>query len=492
MGFRQRIAELARGEPAPESQDPDTSFFTETAVGDFERREPEDDDLETYWELYKQEPLVREPIRRFADDVVEPGYKVYADDPQLEEDLEDALQDSAIIAGESGHDFREVLHQSVVQREVRGTAMCELVPRKGQEDDPDSMWGFRLINAGTCSALTYDEQNVLINPNDTERQGIPVTPRGEAAAYIQFDKDATLGPFDSDKVEVPLSQNDVVKLTTDADTSDIFGTSRVEAVAHEVQGLRQIKRDNEEAIAAKAYPHWIIKAGSPDPDMSEAGRVGGMWPDEKMKQLRSAHSRANFKPGQKDVVPGDVEFQKISGETADVQEVIKHYVEHILAAMPTPKYSVGFSDDINRDVTGPQSDDYQRLVQRTRRALEDAYQKALQRKARDLGYEEGTAKSVSMRVEPRRGSNPLKDDSFDIGQFQSFMQGVATANQVSGRPVMTRDEIRTRVLGLEQYEDLPEDLKPVVDDPESEAAEQAVTSTEEETGDDAERSETTE
>lgn len=470
MGFREKIAELARGEPSPESQDEDSTFFTQTDVGSFERREPEDENLEKYWEIYKQEPLVREPIRRFADDVTEPGYQIYAEDPNLEQDLERALQDSAIIAGESGHDFREVLHQTVVQREVRGTAMCELVPRKGQEEDPDSMWGFRLINAGTVSALTYDEQNVLITPNDEDALSdgsIPTTPRGEAASYIQFDQDALLGPFDSDKVEVPLSQNDVVKVTTDADTSDIFGTSRVESVAHEVEGLRQIKRDNEEAIAAKAYPHWIIKVGNPDAEMNEAGRVGGMWPDKKMKALRNKHSEKNFSPGQKDIVPGDVDFQKISGETAEVQEVISHYVEHILSAMPTPKYAVGFSDEINRDVTGPQSDDYYRLVERTRRALEDAYQKGLERKARDLGYDE-LAETVELRIEPGRENSPLADDSFDIGQFQSFMQGVATANQVTGQPVMSRDEIRERVLNLESWDELPEELQPDSEPPQSE------------------------
>lgn len=470
MGFRERIAELARGEPSPETQDPDTSFFTETSVGNFERREPEDQNLEKYWEMYKQEPLVREPIHRFADDVTEPGYQIHAEDPDLEEDLERALKDSAIIAGESGHNFREILHQTVIQREVRGTAMCELVPRKGQNEDPDSMWGFRLINAGTVSALTYDEQNVLINPEDESAindSNVPVTPRGEAATYIQFDKEALLGPFDDDKVEVPLSQNDVVKVTTDADTSDIFGTSRIEAVAHEVEGLRQIKRDNEEAIAAKAYPHWIIKVGDPNAEMNEAGRVGGMWPEEKMKALRQKHSQDNFSPGQKDIVPGDVDFQRVSGETADVQEVIEHYVEHILSAMPTPKYAVGFSDNINRDVTGPQSDDYHRLVERTRRSLEDAYQKGLARKARDLGYDENIAQTVELRIEPSRDMSPLKDDSFNIGQFQSFIQGIATAQQTVGEPVMSRDEIRERVLNLESWDELPEDLKP--DNPEVEA-----------------------
>lgn len=478
MGFRNTIAELARGSPAPETQDSnfDNGIYS-TDVGEIERRDPHDNELEKYWKFYKNEPLIRAPIQQFANDVTEPGYKVYADDSDLEEDLEDVLQECAIVAGESGHDFLEVLRQTVVQKEVRGTGLVELVPREGQVDNPDSMWGFRVINPATVSALTYDDKAVLIDSEDMSVD-VPTTPRDEAAAYVQFHEGALLGPFD-DKEEVPLSQNDVVKVTQDPDTSDIWGTSRIESVAHEVEGLRQIKRDNEEAIAAKAYPHWVIKVGSPDADINEAGRVAGMWPEEKMRQLKKKHSRSNFKPGQKDIVPGDVEFQKLSGETANLEKTIQHYVEYILAAMPTPKYAVGFSDEINRDVTGPQAENYQRQVERARRQLEDAFQHALQRKARDLGYDDDIASSVSLRVEPERGSNPMKDDSFNVGEFQSFMQGIATASQVTGgQPVMTRDEVRTRVLGLERYDELPEELQPDVDNPEDAMVENAETDTE--------------
>lgn len=480
----QNIAELARGDPAPETgdsmDDGSTGFFSVTESGDITRTTPDSNNLEKYWRYYKNEPLVRIPIRRFADDVTNPGYKIDAEDSQLVDDLERALEDSVIIAGESGHDFRELLHAAIVQREVRGTAMIELVPRQGQRDDPNSMWGFRPINVGTVSGLTYPNKSILVEPDDMDAD-TPTTPRNEKAAYVQFHEDALLGPFD-DHDPVPLSQNDIVKLTTDADTSDIFGTSRIESVAHEIEGFRQIKRDNEEAIAAKAYPHWIIKAGSPDAELNAAGRVAGMWPEEKMKQLRSAHSKDNFEPGQKDIVPGDVDIEKVSGETADIEYVIKHYVEHILAAMPTPKYAIGFSDDINRDVTGPQSEDYQRLVERTRRSLEDAFQPALQRKARDLGYDESVASTVSMQVAPAREKSPLEDDSFRVSEFQNLMQGLATARSVAGdKTIMTRDEIRTRVLGLEEWENVPDELRDSIDNPEDATTENA-----DETGDEQE------
>lgn len=477
MGFRDRIAELARGEPASETKNEpepdDAGYFSAVDSDEIDRRTPESDDLENYWRVYETMPIVRKPIRRYADEIVEPGWHIDSDNEQLAADMESALEDAAIIAGEPGHDFEHILHNAIVQREVRGTAMVELVPRKGEQSDPDSMWGFRTINPATVAVNTYENQAVLVSPNDDPSMwGVPETPRGEAAAYVQFAEEALLGPFDEPDA-VPLSQNDVVKLTLDPDADDIFGTSRIESIYPEVKGYRQILRDNEQAIEAKAYPHWIFKAGEPSGDANDPRR--GVWPMEKLQKLKEQHSRSNFSAGQKDFLPGDVDVQKISGETADIDGIIDHYIEIILAAMPNPKFVTGFADDINRDITGEQQADYHSLIKQSRRELETKFRPALERKARDLGYSEDEWEELSLKIEQDSDVSPLKDADFSAEEFGTLMNGLAAASaQNNASDVMPIPEIRQRVLGLEPKDELPDELRSTVEDPdEEEATEQA-------------------
>ncbi|WP_161945915.1 phage portal protein [Halalkaliarchaeum desulfuricum] len=407
--------------------------------------------MEKFWAQYRTCPLVRRGIDIFAEDITAPGYRVDADNDELVEELEEWLSSSAIVAGESHRDFAEILDGSIVQEEVRGTALVEVVPKAEADDE---IWGFRLINVSTVSAYTYENQAVLIRPDDTEVDGVQTTSRGEAAAYGQWDNSALAGPF-NDKNTVPLSQNDIVKLVRDPDTSDIFGNSSIEPVSQEIDELYRMLDDIGEAVHSKGYPHWIFKLGEPSGDITDPR--AGVWPEDKIKDYRDEHKEGNWEVGSKDFVPGDVEVETISSDVPEIEELLDWYVEEIVSTLPVPKYKLGFTDSINRDVTAEQAPQYERKIENKRRQLEEAFTPVLRRKAEEFGYSENDVASVKLSIEEEREENPLLRDNFDASEFAEFARGLQAAAGDEGEPsdIVPPEEMR-ELLGLPDRDEVEE------------------------------------
>lgn len=435
---------LGDGEPAPRTRDREDvpggyglyrdSRFIDTIT-------PSENDLEKFWEQYQNCSLVRIPIRMYREDVTEPGYRVDAENTDLVDELESWMAECAIINGESNHDITELWEGTITQKEVRGTALAEVVPK---ESDEDSIWGFRLINVSTVNAYTYDNKAVLIRPTDVDLEDTYLTDTGEAAAYGQWDDDAIAGPF-SNTDTVPLSQNDIIKLTQDGDADDIFGTSTIAPVSKEIDELEQMLDDVSTAVHSKGYPHWIFKLGEPNGDISNPR--AGVWPDEEMRKYQKSHEESQWTTGQKDFVPGDVDVETISSDVPEIEELLDWYVEEIISAMPVPKYKVGHADSVNRDITKTQQEQYERKVQSERRRLENTFQPLLKRKAREWGYSEGDVADISLEIAEPHEENPLARDDFDAGDFKEFASGVQQLSGGSPEAIVTPDEAR-EMLGL--------------------------------------------
>ncbi|MCU4754250.1 phage portal protein [Halobacteria archaeon AArc-curdl1] len=441
---------LSRSEPGVQSENRRGQFGIFSHGDDIDSHTPNRGNLEKYQEQFETCPLVRIPIRMYAEDVTEPGYRVEADNDNLTEELENWLSQSAIVAGESHKDFSHILDGSIIQQEVRGTALVEVVPKA---ENPDEIWGFRLINVSTVNAYTYDDKAILVRPDDTELDGVNLTQRDEAAAYGQWDDGAYAGPF-NDKETVYLSQNDIVKLVRDPDTSDVFGKSSIAPVSKEIDELNQMLNDLAEAVRSKGYPHWIFKLGEPNGDISNPR--AGIWPEDKIKDLRDEHKGDNYSAGQKDFLPGDVEVETISSDVPEIEEILDWYVEDILSSMPTPKYKLGFTDNINRDVTKTQEPQYERKVEKERKHLTSTFEPILRRKAQEFGYSEAEANSVSLTIEESHDRSPLERDDFDIGDFQMFAQGINTATGGEPQELVSPDELRD-MLGLPERDGVDQD-----------------------------------
>jgi hypothetical protein len=460
MSLRERIydAVLNRGKPdvqAENRREGYRPFLDDDAHID--TISPPEDDLEHYWQQYESCPFVRVPIRIYAEDITEPGYRIEADDEALVDELESWLEGAAIVGGEDGHDFGELLHQDIVQKEVRGTTLVECVPT---DENPDRLFGFRLINVSTVSAYTYENKPILIRPDDAEHDDVHLTSDGQAAAYGQWDDDALAGPFVGND-PIYLAQDDVIKRTQAGDTSDIFGTSSIEPVSKEIDELEAMLASTKEAVHSKGFPHWIFKLGEPNGDAQNPR--AGIWPDDKMQAYRDSHKQGNWEVSQKDFVPGDVDVDVISSDVPEIQELLDWYVETILSAMPVPKFKIGHADSVNRDVTKTQQAQYERKITSERRRLERDYTPVLRRKAREWDYSDEAIESIELTISEPRESNPLARDEFDPEAFNEFARGVkAIAPGGQADLVVEPDEVR-EMLGLGPRSDDESEL--AADDP---------------------------
>lgn len=380
---------------------------------DFDRTEAPKDNMRKYWRQYETTPVVRKPISSFASQVMEKGY--YLESKSLtdseKQDIQHWLERSAIIEGMPGKDFRLLAKKAIIQREVRGTALIEKAPDK---EDEDKVAGLKLINPETMEAVTRPGQSILLAPDDTEfldtddddendGDDLPVTPGGEAAAYLQdiSDTDALWGTpvrghrvsNTADNWKIAFTRDEIVKLTRDADVGEIFGTSRIEAVSDRIDGLKHKLSDNDEAIASKAYPLWLFYFG---------GGEDPVWDSDDIESFMSAHEMENFHPGMKQGVRGDVEVDTIAGEVAEIAEYLQFDLDWIMSAMPMPKFALGAFSDTGSAVGQiggvAQQRDMQRQIMEARREIENEFTPLLRQVAKQQGYDEERINDLKLKI----------------------------------------------------------------------------------------------
>ncbi len=339
----------------------------------FDKHKPDKKKLERYWDLYENVPIIREPIRAFAGEVVEPGYYVEAGSEEAEEDLEKWLSECCIVEGEVGKNFRELLKKATVQREVKGTAFIEKVY---QEEDGENLYGFKLMPTETMRAYTKPGQSVLRDPDDNPSMydNYHKTDDGKIAAYVQFDSQLS-GYQDQD--EIPFARDDVIKLTRDADVGKIFGESRLTAVEDRIESLLKKLEDNDKAIESLAHPFQLIQFGDGE----------DIWEPEEIEAFMSQHDSSDFEPGMKQGVQGNVDITTVTGEVAEINEYLQFDVNWIVSEMPLPKYALGgFEEDVNQFVSRSQESRVEKQVNDSQKEIEDEWTPVLKQKAEELGY----------------------------------------------------------------------------------------------------------
>lgn len=446
-----KAALAAVGDLTPDVQSRRTRWYSTRQS----RIEPETGEITDYVEDYKRCPLVSISLDNFASDVMEPGIRVEVPDVEgsdLDDDLEDWLSEAAIVGGEFGGDTATLMEDQVRDARLRGDGLTEIVYDDAEK--AEVIAGFLNFQSETVTTYTRPGKSILLQPDDTEKEidqhnrSVPVTtPAGDAAAYIQYDD--FIG---EERGEVPLSVDDVVKISNNPDTGDVKGQSDVEPVHPRVRGLMQKLEDVDEAIASKAYAFWLFKMGSEEDPMDQ----------EKAADFMNAHSKDEWEPGKKQAVSGDVSIETISGEVPEVWESFQFDVEYILSALPTPKYRTGFSDDTNRDIAKRKQEDYEDAVSAERRKLEAAWQPVLQRKADELADGE-EAPDVKLVIEPEEDESPLANPNFDASEFKAAMSGLKQAAPGGAvEQVITPEAIVETFLKLDPDEVMPDtDEEPI-------------------------------
>jgi len=413
---------------------------------DYDRTEAPKDEMRKYWRQFETTPIVRKPITSFASRVTEPGY--FIETKKLErrevERIGNWLNQAAILEGQPGRDFRLLAKKAIVQREVRGTSLVEVAPHK---DDPDKIAGLKLINAETMEAVTRPNQKILMAPDDiNEYDSAPKAESGGAAAWLQdiletdntYWGEAISGGDASNDEKIGFRRDEIIPMTRDADVGEVFGTSRIEAVADRVDGIKQKLADNDEAIASKAYPLWLFMFGSEE-NPWDSGEIASFMKHQEME---------NFHPGMKQGVRGDVEVETISGEVADIAEALNFDLQWIMSAMPMPLFTLGAFGGTGAtvgQVSGvAQQQDVNRQIKEARRELEEEFTPVVRKVAMQQGVDEERAKDITLKFGTPGETDLNVDRNEQVIRYISNSQGGETQTQ-GQQPDMRSPEQRQSV-----------------------------------------------
>lgn len=393
----------ASGQPEARSVDYDTGRSTRynrvARQGKADKHYPEREDLERYWEIYKEVSIIRDPIRSFSSEVVGPGYYIDTENEDLKEDVEEWLESSSIVGGEIDKDFTFLLKKAQIQREVKGTVFCEKV-----EDEDGELYGFKLVQPETMRAFTKPGQTVLLPPDydvdSAEEQGgimeslvskqdFYENDDGEVAAYVQMDQ--TISGSD-DGYYIPFTRDQIIKLDRDSDIGSIFGESRIAAVEDRLNSLLSKLEDNDAAIESVSQPFQLFKFGTGE---------DGPWEPEEIKSFMNEHSSNEFEPGMKQGVQGDMEVDTVSGDVAEIKEFLDWDLNWIISEMPMPLYSLGaFTSDVNQFISRSQSARLERQVEEARKEIEKEWTPVVKQKAEEMGYDPEEVESLVIGEDP--------------------------------------------------------------------------------------------
>lgn len=431
------------------------------------------EDIDEYHDLYRKIGIIRANLNKFTRDVVKPGVRIEADDDTTQayfEGGEDApdfapeggfLENCAVIAGEKRQPFYPYLKVDIVQKWTKGTTLNEYLKADDEVTDPNArITGFKHIRPETVSARTYANQNILLDPEDTETaEEDEITKRDEAAAYVQFDDQSIVGQRNGgmDEDEVLLSQNDVLKRTLDPDIGGddateegIFGTSALEACADDAEEYREIKRDRAEAIRKTAYGVWLVEFGTEVTEVGDDEVIVETWGDDEQDEW--VNNVDGLEAGGIIGHDGSITPDQWEPTIPELDGPLEHYVADILAPLPAPKYATAFGESIANHVSDRQENSYQDTIIEERRDAERDWTQAFRAVAER--HPDLDPSGLEVKIAPKESDNPIATlDDGEIEKMEQFMK--ALSNGLGNVPI-------DAVLDLEKFltttMDLPEDV----------------------------------
>lgn len=429
--------------------------------------------LDEYRKIPEETPIVLKALTDFASDVVEPGYRIETDDDAVQEYLEEEwCPQAAILAGEKHNDLLPFLRLYTYERWRGGDALAEHV-RADPESPNSPLTGVHLLNPEEIEFITYEEKNILVDPEAVGDVDAPRTKRGEDAAYVQYGKGAIVS---SERDAIPLSQNDVTRSALNPGAGEIRGSPVTASIAKDVAAYQNIKRDMEKAIGTKAWGLWQVSFGhdtfeytDTDPETGENIEITEVlsWAEEEMSEYAEEHLE-DIEPGAFLVHDGVIDLNRLDGEVPDLIDEFSHYVSNIVSPLPTPLFMVGWETDINQFVTERQDHRYQQLVNEEREELERVFTDLMERVVEqnlvenshsDISVSE-VPSDLRFKLEPPESDSPVMSlDADAIDRMHTWTQAFKEARgDMPAEMVVNPETIRELILQL------PEDAAPDMED----------------------------
>lgn len=370
------ITDLAQSLTAdPQSQDSRTRGAGTWGEG-VNYDDPDKADIEDFRKLYRTNPFVRESVRTFVQEVLEPGYRVEADSEDTVAELEEWLEEAAVIGGRVDQDVHLLLTQALIDELIAGSAPVEHVPAA---EDPEALAGLKLVKAETLKAYKRPGQNVLVQPGDEEKKwatDYPRTDDDDIAAFVQYDD--AIG-FDEED-ENPFTAGEITLLTRDRETGSVWGESICKPIKKRAEGALQKLADVDQAVKTMGHPHRYVKFGDEEHPWDY---------EEEIQPFMEQYEPGNFEPGQSSGGPADVNIEQYSGEVpTEILDALRADVNVIMTAMPIPKYELGaFEENVNQFIGRSQENKQNLQIRSTRRELEADFTPILKKKAEQLGLD---------------------------------------------------------------------------------------------------------
>lgn len=399
LGGPSMMEALQDGQPLVKTLSKNTSRQVSRSVLDVYT--PDQTQLDDDWDMYETTPIIQASIDAFAAEVITPGVEVEGSDPSIVEELEEWLDECAVIAGDVEKPFTLLLKAAIIQREVRGTALVEKVRDLRNQD---RLYGFKLIPVDTIKHYTLPGQSLLLPPDPEiirlyglDPEDYKLTDDGRIAAYVQFDTDILGRRFISNALRKQIETNeertfardDILKLVRNPDAGEIFGVSRLKPVRSRVTALKQKLEDNDKAITSMAWKFWLFKFGSEEDP----------WSPEDIKTFMQSHKTSDFQPGMKQGVQGDVKIDTVEGEVAEgIADFLDFDVNWIISNMPMPKYALGgFEENVNQFVSRSQETRVHQQIREARREIESEFSPVIQEKAEELGATDASSYKIVIK-----------------------------------------------------------------------------------------------
>lgn len=402
------------------------------------------DEIRKYWHMYKTVPFIRAAFNQARDDILADGYRIEADNSETQRFLNEWAESAGTIGAERNQDLHTILRALPIQLLARGTVLLEHNPA---EADGEKTAGVSYINPATVTPYRASDTNLLLRPDDTQYEGAKLTEDGKAAAYVQFDS----GPNATGDDERRLTLDDVTRLTIDADTHDVFGTSRVAPVAERIEALLSKLQNNDRAIESMAWGQWFVGFGHETVKNEDGSETIIEWEDDDMGEFMG--DLEAVEPGDIEGHDGTINIENLPGEVADIIDQLQYETHYILTAMPAPTYAIGFESDINQFVVDGQEERHEQRINHFQGTIERALTPIPKMVARENDL---SADGVRLKLEPPAPDSPVLNLSdSEIERIAKYSSAFKELSGGEPRTLVPDDVIREKILQMEGV-DAPE------------------------------------